>query len=144
MIHAQNDVVGYFAASTANNATASLVVDRQNADYVTFDVAMGTAAATTAPLALIVHERDGTDGDWLVVPGFDGGTGFTIVARADVTATETYARFGIDCLGRRRFLRLSVTPGTTAVVAIRGAASRNDVAPVTAAQAGVTLQKFGN
>lgn len=144
MIHAQNDVVGYFAASTANNATATLIVDRRNADYVTFDVALGTAAATTAPTALIVHERDGTDGDWLVVPGFDGGTGFTIVAREEITETETYARFGIDCLGRRRFLRLSVTPGTTAVVSIRGAASRNDVAPVTAEEGGFTFQKFGN
>jgi hypothetical protein len=134
MIHAQNEQVSFeIVASAATNATQTLIVDRRDADYVKFLVCLGTAAATNAPTALIVAEGDSTTA-FDNIPALAGGTGFTVAGRG-TTNPVSYALF-VNGLGRKRYLRLSLTTGSAAAATIVATKTRLDEIPSTAAGMG--------
>lgn len=139
MIDAQNDKVLIAQAASVSNTTDTIVVDRRGFDYVSIDLILGTAAATTAPTVLKIQESDTTDAsNYSDITEFVGGGtgGFTIPARVLISAAEMYARFCVDCRGKKRYLRTQVTLGTTASSTQRAGLSRAETAPITAAGVG--------
>lgn len=106
-------------ASTTNGATASGNIDTLGYDYVNLDVIMTTSNdATNNPSVLKLSESDDT-----VVTNFaditefvgDGTGGFTIPSAitAATSIDGPYATFNVNCRGRKRYLKLSVSPVTT-------------------------------
>jgi len=129
-------------ASTTNAATASGNVDTLGFDHLELDVLMATSnAATNNPSVLKLSESDDT-----VVTNFaditaavgDGTGGFTIPNAETAATNEPYGvKFNVDLRGRKRYLKLSVSPLTTQVITAIANLTRADEAPITAAQANV-------
>jgi hypothetical protein len=140
-------------ASVNQTVAAALTIDRLGYDYATFMVGMGAAGATTAPTALAITESaDNTTftaiyDSLAAVSTFVGGTtgtakiGFVIPANvvASETTTGPYAIINVDCRARKRYLKCSVTPGVTTVVAITAIATRAATWPDGTAAAGPLL-----
>jgi translation elongation factor EF-Tu-like GTPase len=123
-------------ASVNQTVAASLIVDRMGYDYVTFLVQLGKSSV--APTALSIVEGDTATPATAIydslagVSTFVGGTagtakiGFTIATGAVVSETTSgpYAVMNVDCRGRKRYLKCSVTPAETTVVSITAIATR--------------------
>ena len=144
MFHSQNvKTISLAPASVASNATATLIVDTRGFEEAQFIVLPQTAAATTQILALAIAEGD-TTSSFSNVTGYVGGTnaanGFAFPAEVSTAATavQPYV-INVDCLGKKRYLRLSYTPGTTTVVGAicnlhRPATSPDSVSEAVASQ----------
>jgi hypothetical protein len=65
-----------------------------------------------------------------------GVGGFTIPAVSD-TSSAAVVKLDIDCRARKRYLRVSMTPGATATLGIVARLSRAEETPTTASEAGV-------
>ncbi len=116
--------------ATASNATSTGTIDTLGFDYCCIDVILGTAAATTTPIALKVEEGD-TTSSYSAITALTGGTaantsGYFVLAARPETTDEVYARLNIDLRGRKRHLKVSVTPGTTANAQVIAALYRAD------------------
>lgn len=98
------------STSLATNATATA-----NIDTVGFDSARITvfSSVTHAPTVLRVEASDTTDATSFATINATGGTDFTI-AGASATSTNPLAVF--DVVVPRRYLRLTVTPGSASTV----------------------------
>jgi hypothetical protein len=106
--------------SVASNATATLIVDTRGYANAQFIVLPATAAATTRVLTLKVGESDNTS-TFTDVSGYVGGTnaanGFTLPAEMATAPTAVQPLvLNVDLIGKKRYLQLSYTPGTTVVV----------------------------
>lgn len=120
MIGIQN--LEYFIAidgvSATNGATiTSGNIDRLDADAITI-VLNGTTSnnATNNPATLKLQESDTTDAtNFADITAFvgDGASGFTIPASPTATTTAPYAVLEVTGIGRKRYLRLLVSPVTT-------------------------------
>lgn len=119
-------------ASYTNGATASGNVDTMGADFVTIDVFMSTSNdVTNNPSVLKISESDDTVvTNFADVTGLVGDTSFTIPN--SVTAGDWAVKFNIDTRGRKRYLKLSVTPLTTQVIAAVANLGRQSVAATAA------------
>lgn len=104
------------SASVATNATATANVDTKGFDSARIVV---FASTTNIPTVLKVEQSDTTDATNFVTVGATGGTDFTL-AGAPATSTNPLAVFDFNTGGLRRYLRVSMTPATSAanVVAI--------------------------
>ncbi len=120
----------------SNGTNGFLVMDTKPTtgigfQYAFIDVTLGPGAATTAPTTLALYESD-TDvaSNYVTISGFVGGThaagGFTLPSYATSAGSELSVKFGVDCLKRKRFLKVSVVPGTTAAVCITASLLRPD------------------
>lgn len=97
------------AASTASSATQTASIDLRGFGNCCLSLYVNT---THVPLALKVEESD--DNSTWAAANMTGGTHFTL---AGVTATnEANTVFDVNCVGRKRYLKLTVTPGTTNLV----------------------------
>ena len=119
-------------ASVANSATATLIVDRAGFNEVAFCILQATASATTKPLTLTVAQGDTTSA-FTTITGYDGGTAATnspqtVEAPTSATACPPMI-LNVDCLGKRRYLRLQITPGTTQVLGAVAVLSRPAISP---------------
>lgn len=148
MVSAQNIsrvlVVG--ATSTTNGATAAGYVDRLGYDYCTINVFMTTSDATSdKPATLRILETDATQptasSNYATITGFVSGTDYTIPAAitAASSITQPYATFNVDCRGRKRYLRVEVSPTTTQIILVEAELSRSEQPVIPANQATVSV-----
>ena len=133
MIHAQaKKFIPLAPASVASNATASLIIDRNGYNEVQFCVLQAAASATTKPITLTVAQGDTTSA-FTTITGYNGGTAttnsfITPNAPTDATACPPII-LNVDCLGKARYLRLQMTPGTTQVLGAVAVLGRPAIGP---------------
>lgn len=143
MIKAQNErIVGDVStAAVGSTATATLTVDMIGYDYASFTVLRGNNASTVFANVLKIAESDDnsayTDITALVGGGAGGFTMPTIAASA--TANAAVVKLDVDSRARRRYLRLSYTPGVSVTCAISARLSRPENAPANASDAGACV-----
>lgn len=139
MIHAQNVklVSALPTAAVGSTATSTITVDRLGYDHVSVSCIRASNAATTFASVLKVEESD-NNSDYSDVTALVGGGvgGFTIPAVSD-TASAAVVKLDIDARARKRYLKVSMTPGATATLAFVASLSRAEESPVTASDAGV-------
>lgn len=140
MIHAQFDkfAAEVPAAAVGSTATATLTIDRLGFDHVSVSAIRASNASTVFASVLKVEESDSSASGYSDVTALVGGGtgGFTIPA---VTATESSAvvQLDIDCRAKKRYLKVSMTPGASSTLALVAGLSKAEVAPVNAAQKNV-------
>jgi hypothetical protein len=133
MLNSQNvKFIPLAPASVANNATATLIVDRKGYDEVSFCVLQAAASATTKPLTLTVAQGDSTS-SFTAITGYNGGTAATnspqtVEAPTSATACPPIV-LNVDCIGKARYLRLQMTPGTTQVLGAVAVLGRPAIGP---------------
>lgn len=102
-----------YPQSVATNATATAHLDTLDADEVQVIVALDTAATNPATLKFGEGDTTAAFTDIAALTG-DGASGFTIPA-VDTSSGNLLA-FNIDCRKRKRYLKLSITPGVAQVM----------------------------
>lgn len=122
-------------SGVTNGETATGNIDTRGFDWMKLDVMMTTSDDTTNnPSTLKLTESDDTEAtNFSAITKFtgDGAGGFTIPAA--VTSGNWIASFNVDLRGRKRYLKLSVTPVTTQGVHAIANLGLADEAPVSAA-----------
>ena len=140
-------VIPFVPGSYTNGATASGNIDCKGAEYLELDVMTSTSNdATNNPSVLKLSESDDT-----VVTNFadiaafvgDGAGGFTIPAAETATTTPWVVKMRVDLRGRKRYLKLSVTPITTQIIAASGSLHLKETAPVGTTEANVAALAEG-
>ena len=139
MIHAQFEkfAAALPTAVVGATATSTLTIDRLGYDHVSVSAIRASNAATTFASVLKVEESD-NDSDYTDVTALVGGGtgGFTIPAVSD-TNSASIVQLDIDCKAKKRYLKVSMTPGATATLGIVAGMSRAEVAPTDATGKGV-------
>jgi len=109
-------VIAIAQSSTTNAATATGNVDTLGFDFCSLDVIMATSNDTTNnPTVFKLAESDDTVvSNFADITAFVGDTAWTIPDA--VTAGNWGVKFNVDCRGRKRYLRLSISPLTTQVI----------------------------
>jgi hypothetical protein len=147
MIHAQNNrVVGDVpTAAVGATATATLTIDTIGYDHASIAVLRASNASTVFANAIKVEESDDNSSYSNVTALVGGGTGgFTIPAiAASATGSASILKLDVDTKAKKRYLKVSYTPGASATVSIVARLGRGEVSPETAAQAGVIGQVRG-
>lgn len=140
MIHSQNLKVVHPTALPAivgSTATSTVVVDRRGYDQVTMLVSKAASAGTAFASVLKVEESDDNSSYSNVTALVKDGTGgFTMSAVS--TTDASVVKMDIDCLAKKRYLRLSVTPDVSAVVSVVALLSRGEEYPATQTDVNVT------
>lgn len=141
MIHAQNErIVGDVStAAVGATATATLTVDTLGYDVASFAVLRGNNASTVFANVLKVEESDllasaYTDVTSLVGGGAGGFTMPTIAASA--TANAAVVKIDVDTKARKRYLKLSYTPGVSVTCSLSARLSRAENTPANASEVG--------
>ena len=139
MIHAQNDkvVAALPTGTVATSETATMTIDTVGYDHASVTVVRASNAATTFASILKVEESDDNASYSNVTALVGGGAGGFTIPAVSATGVASVVKMDIDTKARKRYLRVSYTPGATANVAITGRLSRGEVAPATASEAGV-------
>lgn len=140
MIHAQFEKFAATlpAAAVGSTATSTLTIDRLGYDHVSVSAIRGSAASTVFASVLKVEESDSLSTNYTDVTALVGGGvgGFAIPAISN-TNNPAIVQMDIDCRARRRYLRVSMTPGASATLALVAGMSKAEVAPVNAAEKGL-------
>ena len=141
MIHSQNDrvVAELPTAAVGATATANLTIDTIGYDYCSLTVLRASNAATTFANVLKVEESDDNSSYANVTALVAGGTGgFTVPAISVAgTSSASVVKLDVDTKARKRYLKVSYTPGASATVAITGRLSRAAESPASASDANV-------
>lgn len=141
MIHSQNHrvVAELPTAAVGATATANLTIDTLGYDYCSLTVLRASNAATTFANVLKVEESDDNSSYANVTALVAGGVGgFTVPAISVAgTSSSSVVKLDIDTKARKRYLKVSYSPGASATVAITGRLSRAAESPATASDANV-------
>ena len=147
MIHSQNEkVVGDVpTAAIGATATATLTIDTLGYDHASVTVLRASNASTVFANVIKVEESDDNSSYANVTALVGGGTGgFSIPAiAASATGSASILKLDVDTKAKKRYLKVSYTPGASATVSIVARLGRGEVSPETAAQAGVIGQVRG-
>ena len=147
MIHSQNHrVVGDVpTAAIGATATATLTIDTLGYDHASVTVLRAANASTVFANAIKIEESDDNSSYANVTALVGGGTGgFSIPAiAASATGSASILKLDVDTKAKKRYLKVSYTPGASATVAIVARLGRGEVSPETNAQAGVIGQVRG-
>jgi hypothetical protein len=139
MIHAQFEKFAATlpTAAVGSTATSTLTIDRIGFDHVSVSAIRASNASTVFASVLKVEESD-NNSDYTNVTALVGGGvgGFTIPAVSD-TNSAAIVQMDIDCRARKRYLKVSMTPGASATLALVAGMSQAEVAPTAAAGKGV-------
>lgn len=139
MIHAQFEKFAATlpTAAVGSTATSTLTIDRLGYDHVSVSAIRASNAATTFASVLKVEESDNNSDYTDVTALVGGGTGgFTIPAVSD-TNSAAIVQMDIDCKAKKRYLKVSMTPGASATLGIVAGMSRAEVAPTDASGKGL-------
>lgn len=130
-------IIAISQASTTNGATVTGNIDTLGFDYATIDIIMSTSnALTNNPSTLKLSESDDTVvTNFSDVTGFVGDTGFTIPPA--VTVGNWGVKFNLNLVGRKRYLRVTVTPLTTQSITAIANLHRGDESPINTTDANV-------
>ena len=101
-----NKHLNLFCASTASTVTQTASIDLRGFGSCCISL---QSNGTDAPTTLKVEESD--DNSTWAAANMTGGTHFTIAASS--ASTEALAVFDVNAVGRKRYLKLSVTPAST-------------------------------
>ena len=141
MIHSQNQrVVGDVpAAAIGATATATLTIDTIGYDHASVSVLRAANASTVFANVIKVEESDDNSSYANVTALVGGGTGgFSIPAiAASATGSASIMKLDVDTKAKKRYLKVSYTPGASATVAITGRLSRAAESPASASDANV-------
>jgi hypothetical protein len=141
MIHLQNNkIVGDVpAAAIGATATATLTIDTIGYDAASVAVVRASNSSTAFANVIKIADSDDNSTYTDVTALVGGGTGgFTIPAiAASATGSASILKLDVDCKSRKRYLKVSYTPGASANVAIVARLGRGEEAPTTASDAGV-------
>jgi len=139
MIHAQFEKFAATlpTAAVGSTATSTLTIDRLGYDHVSVSAIRASNASTVFASALKVEESDNGSDYTDVTALVGGGTGgFTIPAVSD-TNSAAIVQMDIDCKAKKRYLKVSMTPGASATLGIVAGMSRAKVAPTDASGKGL-------
>ena len=139
MFHAQNDKVlaTLPTAAVGATATSTLTIDRLGFDHVSVSAIRASNASTVFASVLKVEESDNNSDYSNVTALVGGGTGgFSIPAVSD-TNSAAIVKLDIDARAKKRYLKVSMTPGASATLALVAHLSKAEEAPVAASGAGV-------
>ena len=137
MRRTSKQVIVFAPTSTTNGATTAGTFDTLGYDYATVDlIATTTNDATNNFSVLTLSESDDTVvTNFATISGFVGDTDFTI---ANGDASNPYGtKLNVDLRGRKRYLRLAVTPVTTQTLTAVANLSYGTDSPDDATTAGV-------
>jgi hypothetical protein len=141
MIHLQNNkIVGDVpAAAVGATATATLTIDTIGYDVASVAVLRASNASTVFANAIKIADSDDNSTYTDVTALVGGGTGgFSIPAiAASATGSASILKLDVDTKARKRYLRVSYTPGASANVSIVARLGRGEEAPVTSTEVGV-------
>lgn len=142
MIHAQNHKVAAElpTAAVGATATATLTIDTLGYDHASINVVRASNASTVFANVIKVEESDESGSGYSNVTALVGGGvgGFSIPAiAAGATGSAAVLKLDVDTRAKKRYLKVSYTPGATATVAIVARLGRAEEAPVTASDSGV-------
>jgi len=141
MIHAQNHkvVAELPTAAVGATATATLTIDTIGYDHASVTVIRASNASTVFANVVKVEESDDNSSYSNVTALVGGGAGgFSIPAvSAAGTSSAAVLKLDIDTKAKKRYLKVSYTPGASATVAIVGRLGRGEESPVSASDAGV-------
>ncbi|NBW21285.1 MAG: hypothetical protein EBR82_76315 [Caulobacteraceae bacterium] len=141
MIHTQNHrvVAELPTAAVGSTATATLTIDTIGYDYCSLAVLRASNSSTTFANVLKVEESDDNSSYGNVTALVAGGAGgFTVPAiTAAGTNSVSVVKLDVDTKARKRYLKVSYTPGASATVAITGRLARAESSPSTASEANV-------
>lgn len=147
MIHSQNEkvVASLPTAATGATATATLTIDTLGYDAASISVMRASASSTVFANALKVEESDNDSSYSNVTALVMGGTGGFTVGAISVAATNsaTIVEMDVDCKAKKRYLKVSYTPGASAVVGIVAKLSRAEEAPTSDSAAGAVKRVYG-
>lgn len=143
MLPIMKPVLCFSDVSKTNGATATGAVDTYDTntgikyDFLQLNLIEATGdVVSNKPSVLKLSQSDTTDAtNYADISGFVGGTDFT-VSNANTSAT-TLTTFNVDLRGRKRYIKLTVSPRTTQIVGAWGSLGRGHQAPNTATQAGI-------
>ena len=140
MFHAQNDrvVAELPTAAVGSTATSTLTIDRLGYDHVSVSAIRASNASTVFASVLKVEESDASGSGYTDVTALVGGGtgGFTIPAVSDTDAAAI-VKMDIDARAKKRYLKVSMTPGASATLGIVAHLSKAEEAPTSASSAGV-------
>jgi len=140
MIHAQFEkfAAALPTAAVGSTATSTLTIDRLGYDHVSVSAIRAANASTVFASVLKVEESDAVSSGYTDVTALVGGGtgGFTIPAVSD-TNSAAVVQMDIDCRAKKRYLKVSMSPGASATLALVAGMSRAEVAPTAAAGKGV-------
>lgn len=111
MIQSQRtkDVLCIDAAVYTNGNTAAVNIDTLGADYATIRVALGRAATGT------IASADGTTVKLTESADTNASNATTFVADKTAIKVSQEVLYHVDTRSRKRYLRLSIIPGTSGV-----------------------------
>ena len=138
MIHSANHkvVAELGTGTTASSGTASLTIDRLDYDHASISVLRASNSNTVFASVLKVQESDDNSAYTDVTALVGGGTGGFAIPAVAVTGATSILKLDVDCRGRKRYLKVLVTPATACNVAIEARLGRPHASPATAAEAG--------
>lgn len=139
MIHAQNHkvVAELPTAAVGSTATATLTIDTRGWDHCSLSVIRASNASTVFAAAVKVEESDNNSDYSNVTALVGGGTGGFSIPAVSNTSAAAVLKMDIDTKAKKRYLKVSYTPGASATVAIVGRLGRGEESPVSASDAGV-------
>jgi hypothetical protein len=142
MIHSQNEriVAELPTAAVGATATATMTIDTLGYDHASITVVRASNASTVFANVVRVEESDESGSGFSNVTALVGGGtgGFSIPAISVAgTASAAVLKLDVDTKAKKRYLRVSYTPGATATVGIVARLGRAEEAPVTAAETNV-------
>ena len=132
--------------SVATNATATANIDTRGWKYLTVTVSCDTAASTTSnPATLKLQEADDTNAtSFTDITGFVGDTGFTIPNAETTKTTSQFAVLNLNLMGRKRYIRTSLTSaGAAQICAVNAILSNANEAPDSTSERGALVSVVG-
>lgn len=145
MIHAQNHkvVAELPTAAVGSTATATLTIDTIGYDHASVTVLRASNASTVFANVVKVEESDDNSSYSNVTALVGGGTGGFSIPAVSNTSSAAILKFDIDTRAKKRYLKVSYTPGATATVAMVARLGRAEESPVSNSDAGVIGRVVG-
>lgn len=139
MIHAQNHkvVAELPTAAVGSTATATLTIDTRGYDHASVTVLRASNASTVFANVVKVEESDDNSSYSNVTALVGGGTGGFSIPAVSNTSSAAILKLDIDTKAKKRYLKVSYTPGASATVAMVARLGRGEESPATASDAGV-------
>ena len=136
MLPQPRQVIALHDNDVTNGETVTCNIDTLGYDFASIDISLSISSAVSVKLSTLnLLECDTTDGSFATVSGFVSGTDWTIPNA--VTSGFWGVKMNVDCTKRKRYLRLAITPTTTATVVALANLFRGDEAPVSTTKANV-------
>lgn len=139
MIHSQNHkvVAELPTAAVGSTATATLTIDTRGYDHASVTVLRASNASTVFANVVKVEESDDNSSYSNVTALVGGGTGGFSIPAVSNTSSAAILKLDIDTKAKKRYLKVSYTPGASATVAMVARLGRGEESPATASDAGV-------